>query len=134
MKKNRLLKILIAVMLVLIVAASAWIVNRGKIAKEMSDKAAQEIQAAEDEQAKAEEEAAAVKEAEEAAIASHVFARSGSSDIEEHSFKAYDAAIEAGARYIEQDIVCSSDGVLYVSTETNAVITTGYNGMYEYIN
>lgn len=134
MKKNRLLKILIAVMLVLVVAASAWIVNRGRIVKELNDQAAQEMQAAEDEQAKAEEEAAAAREAEEAAIASHVFARSGSSDIEEHSFKAYDAAIEAGNKYIEQDVVCSSDGVLYVSTETNAIIMTGYNGMYEYIN
>ena len=121
-------------MLVLVVAAVAWIVNRGKVVREISDQAAQEVQTAQDEQAKAEEEAAAAKEAEEAAIASHVFARSGSSDIEEHSFKAYDAAIEAGARYIEQDVVCSSDGVLFVSTETNAVVMTGYNGMYEYIN
>ncbi len=138
MKRKRLLKILIAVLLVMVLAASAWIVNRGKAIKEINDQAAQEARTAEEEQAKAEEEAAAAeeaaKEAEEAAIASHVFARSGSADIEEHSFKAYDAAIEAGARYIEQDIVCSSDGILYVSTETNAVIMTGYNGMYEYIN
>ena len=33
----------------------------------------------------------------------------------------YDEAIEAGSRYIEQDIVISSDGVLYVSHDENAV-------------
>ena len=106
-------------MLILIVAASAWIVNRGRVVKNINDQAAQEAQAAEEEQAKAEEEAAAAKEAEEAAIASHVFARSGSSDIEEHSFKAYDAAIEAGARAVKAVVhaydqcsdTCSENGL-----------------------
>lgn len=133
-RKKKALKISIAVMLVLILAASAWIINRGKAISRAEEQAAAEAQTEAEEQARAEEEAAAAQEAADAAIASHVFARSGSADIEEHSFKAYDSAIEAGAQYIEQDVVCTSDGVLYVSTDLNAIVMTGYNGMYEYIS
>ena len=95
----------------------------------------QEEQAAqEDEQKKAEEEAALKKKTEDEKIASHVYSHRGSAGPEEHSFKAYDAAIEAGSINIEQDVVMSSDGVLYVSHDLNAVTMTGYNGMYEYIS
>ena len=31
-------------------------------------------------------------------------------------------------------VLISSDGVLYVSHDLNAVTMTGYNGMYEYMN
>ncbi len=121
-------------MLVLVVAAAAWILHRGHElnearAREEAAKAA-ELEA----QKKAEEEAAAAKEAEEAAIASHVYSHRGSAGEEEHSFKAYDAALEAGARNVDLDIVISSDGVLYVSHDLNAVTMTGYNGMYEYMS
>lgn len=136
MKKKRSKRTLltaIVLMLVLVVAAAAWILHRGHAlnearAQEEAAKAA-ELEA----QQKAEEEAAAAKEAEDAAIASHVYSHRGSAGPEEHSFKAYDAAIEAGSRYIEQDVVITSDGVLYVSHDLNAVTMTGYNGMYEYI-
>ncbi len=132
MRKKKTLKSLIAVMLVLVLAASGYIVHRSMSIRAAKEKAAAEAQAAEEAQRKAEEEAA--KEAQEAAIASHVYSHRGSEGPDEHSFKAYDAAIAAGSRYIEQDVVCSSDGVLYVSHDLNAVTMTGYNGMYEYIS
>jgi glycerophosphoryl diester phosphodiesterase len=133
-RRKKTLKISIAVMLILVLAASGWIVHRGMSIRAAKEKAAAEAQAAEESQRKAEEDAAAAEDAKLDALASHVFARSGSPDIEEHSFKAYDSAIESGARYIEQDVVCTSDGVLYVSTDLNAIVMTGYNGMYEYIS
>ena len=67
-------------------------------------------------------------------IASHVYSHRGSDGDEEHSFKAYDAAIEAGSRYIEQDVVLSADGILYVSHDLNAWSMTGYNGWYEHMS
>ena len=63
-----------------------------------------------------------------------MYSNRGTAGSEEHSFKAYDAAIEAGSRYLGIDVVVSSDGVLYVSYEQNAVAMTGYNGMYEYLS
>jgi glycerophosphoryl diester phosphodiesterase len=120
-------------MLLLIVASLVAILNMGK-----ADNAAREEEAEQmaEEQAQQEAEEAAEKEqdAEEEAVTSHVYSHRGSAGPEEHSFKAYDAAIEAGSRYIEPDVVMSSDGVLYVSHDLNAVTMTGYNGMYEYIS
>ena len=67
-------------------------------------------------------------------IASHVYSHRGSDGAEEHSFKAYDSAIEAGSRYIEQDVVMSADGILYVSHDFNAWLMTGYDGLYEHMS
>ncbi len=127
---------LIIIMLLLVVAALAWILHMGKADKPAAKpETTQDEQAAqEDEQKKAEEEAALKKKTEDEKIASHVYSHRGSAGPEEHSFKAYDAAIEAGSINIEQDVVMSSDGVLYVSHDLNAVTMTGYNGMYEYIS
>jgi glycerophosphoryl diester phosphodiesterase len=136
MKKKRsnttLLKV-IALMLILVIASSIWILHRGY---ELNIARAKEEAAMEREEAqkKAEEEAAiAQQEAEDAAVTSHVYSHRGSAGPKEHSFEAYDAAIEAGSRYIEQDVVITSDGVLYVSHDLNAVTMTGYNGMFEYL-
>lgn len=135
MKKNKKQKLIIAIMLMLILVALAmiWIIHRGNKINEVREQ--EEIAQAQEEEAQkqAEEEAAAAKEKQEADIASHIYSHRGSAGPEEHSFKAYDAAIEAGSRNIEQDIVISSDGVLYVSHDLNALSMTGYNGMYEYI-
>ena len=79
-------------------------------------------------------EVIAKREAEDAEIAAHVYSHRGSAGPEEHSFKAYDAAIEAGSRYIEQDVVISSDGILYVSHDLGAYSMTGYDGLYEYMS
>lgn len=127
---------LIIIMLLLVVAALAWILHMGKADKPAAKpETTQDEQAAQDdEQKKAEEEAALKQKTTDEKIASHVYSHRGSAGPEEHSFKAYDAAIEAGSRYIEPDVVMSSDGVLYVSHDLNAVTMTGYNGMYEYIS
>lgn len=133
---KKTLIILIIIMLLLVVAALAWILHMGKADKPAAKpETTQDEQAAqEDEQKKAEEEAALKKKTEDEKIASHVYSHRGSAGPEEHTFKAYDAAIEAGSINIEQDVVMSSDGVLYVSHDLNAVTMTGYNGMYEYIS
>lgn len=132
---KKTLTILIVIMLVLVAAALALILHMGKADKPSAGSAAtQEEQAAQEKQKKAEEEAALKKKTEDEKIASHVYSHRGSEGPEEHSFKAYDAAIEAGSMYIEPDVVISSDGVLYVSHDLNAVTMTGYNGMYEYIS
>ena len=63
--------------------------------------------------------------------AEHVYAHRGSSgDSAEHSFRQYDEAIGDGAAYIEQDIVISKDGTLYVSHDTDAGRMTGTNRNY----
>lgn len=89
---------------------------------------------AEEQTYKAAEEVVTDREAENDEIAAHVYSHRGTAGPEEHSFKAYDAAIEAGSRYIEQDIVISSDGILYVSHDLGAYSMTGYDGLYEYMN
>lgn len=134
MKNRKTLITIIIVMLVLVVASMAWIIHKGKANNEAEEAAREEAAQVEEELGKAEEEAIARQEAEDAAVASHVFSHRGREGAYEHTFKAYDEAIEAGSRYIEQDIVISSDGVLYVSHDENALAMTGYNGMYEYIS
>ena len=49
---------------------------------------------------------------------------SSGSDLE-HSFRAYDEALEAGATCLEQDIVVSKDGTLFVSHDNSARRMTG---------
>ena len=134
--KKKTLTILIIIMLILEVAALAWILHKGSAdnaAREQESVQSEEA-AKEEEQRKAEEKAAEKEKAELSAAASHVYSHRGTEGPEEHTFKAYDAAIEAGSRYIEQDVVISADKVLYVSHDENALAMTGYNGMYEYMS
>ena len=134
--KKKTLTILIIIMLILVVAALAWILHKGSAdnaAREQESVQSEEA-AKEEEQRKAEEKAAEKEKAELSAAASHVYSHRGTEGSEEHTFKAYDAAIEAGSRYIEQDVVISADKVLYVSHDENALAMTGYNGMYEYMS
>lgn len=56
--------------------------------------------------------------------------RGDSIDYPEHSFAAYDSAIKKGSDYIEQDLVISKDGTLYVSHDDNAERMTGVNQDY----
>ena len=72
----------------------------------------------------------AVSQAEEKTAANlaaeHIYAHRGSSGASmEHSFPQYDEAIRQGARNIEQDIVISRDGTLYVSHDRNPGRLTG---------
>lgn len=132
-KNKRVLLIVTGLMMVLIVLSLIWLMHRGNQIKAAREKEIAETVAKEEARNKV--EAAAAKEvAFEEAIASHVYSHRGSAGPEEHSFRAYDAAIEAGSRYIELDLVISSDGVLYVSHDFNAVTMTGYNGIYEFID
>lgn len=58
----------------------------------------------------------------------HVFAHRGASGEEvEHTIKAYDLAIRQGADHIEQDVVLSKEGTLYVSHDDSAGRITGVN-------
>ena len=128
-KRNKTLIIAIALMLVAIAALSVRILDRGHqlstaSVSESTGTAAGQVRTT------AEQANAAI----EAEIASHVYSYRGSAGPEEHSFKAYDAAIDAGSRYIGQDVVMSSDGILYVSSDTWAGTMTGYDGMYEYMS
>lgn len=76
----------------------------------------------------------AVSEAEEAARpdpSEHVYAHRGVMGEQfEHSFKAYDKAISEGARYIEQDVVISQDGTLYLSHDETPARLTGKGGSF----
>lgn len=126
-KRNIALIIAILLMLVLTAFVSVRIYDRGRMLNNARVMATGIREA--------EEACAGVKETLPAKlheeIASHVYSHRGSDGDEEHSFKAYDAAIEAGSRNIEQDVVMSADGILYVSHDLNAWLMTGYNGLYE---
>ncbi len=130
MKKKRAKLICLIILMVISAAAlSASLIHRANLANEARRQ--EELRKAE-ELRQQEEEAriAAEKEAEEQEIASHVYSHRGSEGLYEHSFKAYDEAISAGSRNIEQDIVISSDGELFVSHDLNAVSMTGIDVPY----
>ncbi len=60
--------------------------------------------------------------------ADHVISHRGASgDAREHSFDAYDLAIEYGSHHLELDIVVSRNGTLYVSHDTSANRLFGVN-------
>lgn len=61
----------------------------------------------------------------------HIIAHRGASgEAIEHSFEAYDLAIRYGCNYIEQDVVLSSDNVLFVSHDLSAERMTGEKKKY----
>lgn len=60
----------------------------------------------------------------------HVYSHRGSAGANEHSFAAYDEAIAAGSIYIEQDVIRSEDGVLFVAHSNDAVVMTGTSALY----
>lgn len=64
------------------------------------------------------------------AIADRVYSHRGSAGRSEHSFEAYDEAIAAGSHNIEQDVVISKDGTLYVSHNLTAADMTGDDRAY----
>ena len=59
-------------------------------------------------------------------ITKRVYSHRGSSGEEiEHTWASYDLALDYGSRYIEEDIVVSKDGTLYVSHDLSAKRITG---------
>ena len=61
----------------------------------------------------------------------HVISHRGAKKVQtEHTFAAYDAAIRFGSHYIEQDVVLSASGTLYVSHDRSAKRMTGVNRLF----
>lgn len=130
MKKTRILLILLIVCLLLLdggILVHILKVQSKQIAAEEGAAAAaagREIAGAAEKIAEAADRAR--KEMTSELAADHIFVHRDSSGARlEHSFPQYDAAIEQGARYIEQDIVISADGTLYVSHDLSAARMTG---------
>jgi len=64
-------------------------------------------------------------------FAAHVFSHQGTAKEEiPESFEAYDLAILYGSRYLEQDLVVSSDGVLYCCHDTSPEALTGESRLF----
>lgn len=135
-QKKRILLILL--MLVLCVLALFYIISLTHSRTE--SRQAEEAAAAETEQAAGEaadqaaqqEAQAEQKDAPAAAgkAGSHVYAHRGSAGDDELSIAAYDRAVEAGAVYIEADMVVSADGTVYVAHEDESEPMTGYSGYF----
>ncbi len=60
----------------------------------------------------------------------HVISHRGSAERIEHTFAAYDLAIQQGSINIEQDVVVSKDKTLYVSHDLSAKRLTGVDKLY----
>lgn len=114
-----------------IVAASAWIIgDAGKSKQAEISKADAEI-IAQGTQAISEVKIPEVRTRENVSNNFHVISHRGyPSKAEEHSFEGYDLALDAGTMYIEQDIVTSADGTLYVSHDDTAARLTGNSGRF----
>lgn len=63
-------------------------------------------------------------------FAEHVYPHGHTYKDDEHTFAAYDEAIDAGAHYIDTDVVISADGTLYVSHDLSAARIAGVNRFY----
>lgn len=135
MKKRRSILLIIAVMLIMIAISLAWLFSHG-------------IESADAERGEAiretvesflRDEAGDVLAVDTDTIlslvaSSHIYSHRGSAGSNEHSFTAYDEAISAGSRYIEQDVVLSADGVLFVSHDLSASKMTGTKANYSGMN
>ncbi|WP_251712569.1 S-layer homology domain-containing protein [Lactococcus ileimucosae] len=60
----------------------------------------------------------------------YVISHRGSAERVEHTFAAYDLAIQQGSKNIEQDVVVSKDKTLYVSHDLSAKRLTGVDKLY----
>ena len=66
--------------------------------------------------------------------AEHVFShRGGSGEAREHSFEAYDFAILCGSKYLELDVVLSSEGTIYVSHDFSPYRLTGEEREFQFL-
>ena len=129
-RRKRTLITLILIMLLLIAAAGWWLFQRGShIGEQRAESVTEVVQ----EDMKTATDALSGTEAalRDYMIADHVYSHRGSAGPLEHSFQAYDDAINAGSHNIEQDIVISSDGVLYVSHDIAALSMTGNRNFYK---
>ena len=128
-KTHQLQLIAILLMLLLIAAALAWLTVRGRsMNKERTTEVIETIGSAE--KTITEETAVTDDLTDTFRAAQHVYSHRGSAGDNEHSFKAYDDAIAAGSIYIEQDLVLSQDGVLFVAHDLSAETMTGTAKLY----
>lgn len=75
--------------------------------------------------------AAETAAARQAAAAGHIICHRGAAGEEiEHTFAAYDRALSYGAVYLEQDVVLSAEGTLYVSHDSSALRLTGEDRLF----
>ena len=129
-RRKRTLITLILIMLLLIAAAGWWLFQRGShIGEQRAESVTEVVQ--EDMQTATDALSGTEAAFRDYMIADHVYSHRGSAGPLEHSFQAYDDAINAGSHNIEQDIVISSDGVLYVSHDIAALSMTGNRNFYK---
>jgi len=130
MKTNKKIVISIIILIALGCAAFAGVVY----VKYAENKAAElaEQQALEQQRLEAEKAAKAKAEAEkrEYELADHVYSHRGSNEEIEETFAAYDKAIEQGSHNIEQDLVISADGTLYISHDLTSYRIAGGGGYF----
>lgn len=128
-RKQQRLLVLILLMLLVIAGCLLWLTLRGRDLNEGDRQSA--MQTLEQvEQVVSEELVPSDDAVRTFKAAEHIYSHRGSEGEKEHSFEAYDAAIAAGSRYIEQDLVLSSDGVLFVSHDLTAAAMTGDSRAY----
>ena len=122
----------IAVMLLLCVLATVYILNLAHSRMEEARQAEIEREMAEAEQQAAEEAAQAESERAEkaASIPQRVYSLRGSSEDEAYTMASYEHAIEAGSGFITMPYVVSLDGTAYVAGDDEAHELTGYAGSF----
>lgn len=127
-RKTKISFILI-IMLIMCMLSGAWILKYVKEAARQRDETLEQIAA---EVTSPSDIPGAVSEEvlEKWMTAEPVYSHRGSAGPNEHSFEAYDAAIKAGSHNIEQDIVISKDGTLYVAHDLSAAPMTGVGKLY----
>ena len=121
----------ILVGIIAIVAASAWILKDAGKEKQAEISKADADVIVQGTEAIGEVKIPEVRARENVSNNYHVISHRGyPSKAEEHSFEGYDLALDAGTMYIEQDIVTSADGTLYVSHDDTAARLTGNSGRF----
>ena len=109
----------IAVMLVLCIAAAAYIV---KITRDRAVPEAPQEPAAE---APEPEEAPSADEMK--AKLAHIYVNSGSSSEEKYTMAAFDSAVGAGCVSLSMPVAVSGDGIVYIANDDNLYDMTGMN-------
>lgn len=122
-KKKKLL-LIIGLMILLIIAMCIWLAYRAAAMNQMRTQSVLGT-LEESDRTVADSLSAADEIALSLQAAMHVYSHRGKEGPQEHSFKAYDEAIDAGSVNIEQDLVLSRDGVLFVSHDLSASSMTG---------
>ena len=123
--QRRKLITIIVLLLLCILSVVYILAHFGKAADKRAEEAAKETPAAEETADEAVPETVT-----EGIAASHVYSHRGSAGDDELTFAAYDKAVEAGAGYIEADMVVSADGTVYVAHEDESGPMTGYEGYF----